>query len=286
MVPLRTLLRADRSRILRRPMTWVLGIVVGGLTGLIYFSLALALLAPDLQGELSEQEVNDIRELVILPEGFGFGLSAVTGFGTITLIILAAGIFGSEFSWGTARTSLMAGVSRDRFYASKVVVLLAVGAALTVGAAALGFGGSLATGILVDRSLYADEWLNLSFIGDGLLMMLRAYIGIALWIMIASTVTLVTRSLAAGVGVTLGLNIGGDIVLSLIATTGDIGRWIARLFPNRAVNALASMNSANPPSYEWTDYAWITANLAFYTAATILVAIIVFRRMDIIAASD
>ena len=286
MVPLSTLLRADRSRILRRPMTWVLGIVVGGLTGLIYFSLAITLLAPDLQGELSDEEVNDIRELVILPEGFNFGLSAVSGFGTITLIILAAGVFGSEFSWGTARTSLMAGVSRDRYYASKVIVLLAVGAALTVAAALLSFGGSLATGVLVDRSFYIDEWLNLSFFGDALLMMLRTYVGIALWILIASTVTLVTHSLAAGVGVTLGLNIGGDIVLSLIATAGDIGRWLARLFPNRAVNALASMNSANPPSYEWTDYAWITANLTFYAAAAILIAVIVFRRMDIIAASD
>lgn len=286
MVALSTLLRTDRTRILRRPMTWILAVILGGLTGLIYFSLALTLLLPDdLEGGLSADESEQIRELVIFPEGFGFGISMIGGLGTILLIILAAGVIGSEFSWGTARTSLMAGVSRDRFYASKVITLLLLGAALAIGAAILSFGGTLAVSVIVDRSFYSDEWLTGGFIIDALLMTFRAFIGIAIWILIASTITLVTHSLAAGVGVTLGLNIAGDILLSLLGAAGDIGRWVSRLFPNQAVNALLNMNNADPPSYGATDYAWIIANLTFYAVSMVAVAVIQFRRMNIIAAS-
>lgn len=281
-----TLVRADRARILRRPMTWILGIIVGGMTGLIYASLGLVLLLPeDTEGGLSAQETADIRELVIFPEGFSFGMSAIGGFATIAMIILAAGVFGSEFSWGTVRTSLMAGVSRDRFYASKVTTLLAIAALISIISAVLAFGATLTVGLIVDQDLYADEWLTGGFILDALLMIFRTFIAIGVWTLIAATIALVTHSLAAGVGVTLGAYIGGDIVFSLLGAAGDIGRWASRLFPNEAVNALLSMNSADPPSYVATDYVWITANLLFYTTAAIAIAILSFRRMDIIAAS-
>ena len=286
MTPFRTLVRVERARILRRPMTWILGIIIGGLTGLIYFSLALVLLLPEgSEAGLSPEETADVRELVIFPEGFAFGMSAIGGFATIAMIILAAGAFGSEFSWGTVRTSLMAGVSRDRFYAGKIVTLLVLGALVTVAAAALSFGATLTVGLVIDQSFYVDEWLNGEFFLDALLMILRSFIAIGIWTLIAGTLALVTHSLAAGIGVTLGAYIGGDIVFSLLRAAGDIGRWISRFFPNEAVNALLSMNGANPPSYEATDYAWIAANLLFYTVAAISIAVYRFRRMDIIAAS-
>lgn len=286
MTPFSTLLRVERTRILRRPMAWILAVIVGGLTALIYFSLALTLLLPeDLEGGLSAEESQEIRELVIFPDGFGFGLSAIGGFATIGMIILAAGVFGSEFSWGTVRTSLMAGVSRDRFYASKITTLLILAGIVTAVAALLAFGMTLGTGIIVDQDLYVDEWLTGGFFLDALLMIVRTFIAMAVWTLIGATVTLVTHSLAAGVGVTLGLYIGGDIMLALLGAAGDIGRWVSRVFPNEAINALLSMNSSNPPSYGWTDYAWISANLLFYAAAAVAVAIIQFRRMDIIASS-
>ncbi|MEZ4522096.1 MAG: hypothetical protein R3A46_10715 [Thermomicrobiales bacterium] len=130
-----------------------------------------------------------------------------------------------------------------------------------------------------------DEWLTGSFMADALLMTIRAFIGIGLWVLIASAIALTTHSLAAGVGVTLGLYFGGDIVLTLLGATGDIGRWVTRLFPNEAINALLELNSADPPSYGAGDYAWIITNLVFYTVAAIVIAVIRFRRMDIIAAS-
>jgi ABC-type transport system involved in multi-copper enzyme maturation permease subunit len=286
MTPFRTLLRVERARILRRPMAWILGVIVGGMTGLIYFSLALTLLLPeDLESGLSPEETQEIRELVIFPDGFAFGMSAIGGFATIAMIILAAGVFGSEFSWGTVRTSLMAGISRDRFYAAKMTALLALAGLVALVSAVLSFGLTLATGVVVDQSFYIDEWLTGEFFLDLLLVIVRTFIAIGIWTLIGATITLVTHSLAAGVGVTLGAYIGGDIVLSLLGAAGDLGRWAARLFPNEAVNALLSMNSADPPSYVATDYLWISANLLCYSAAAVAIAVLRFRRMDVIAAS-
>jgi len=286
MTPFRTLLRVERARILRRPMAWILGVIVGGMTGLIYFSLALTLLLPeDLESGLSPEETQEIRELVIFPDGFAFGMSAIGGFATIAMIILAAGVFGSEFSWGTVRTSLMAGISRDRFYAAKMTALLALAGLVALVSAVLSFGLTLATGVVVDQSFYIDEWLTGEFFLDLLLVIVRTFIAIGIWTLIGATITLVTHSLAAGVGVTLGAYIGGDIALSLLGAAGDLGRWAARLFPNEAVNALLSMNSADPPSYVATDYLWISANLLCYSAAAIAIAVLRFRRMDVIAAS-
>ncbi len=247
MEQLRTLVRTERTRLLHRPMAWILGIILGGLTGLIYLSLTLALLVPEGQGGISNSDTAQLRELLILPEGFGSGFAMINSFATIMLIILAAGIFGSEFSWGTVRTSLIAGVSRDRFYAGKIIALLTLGAAVTLMTAILAFGASLAAGLIVDGSLYTDEWLNTGFVVDAIFIVMRGYLGVAIWILIASTITLVTHSLAAGVGVAIGLNILGDIVLALLRSIGTIGEWVARVFPNEAVNALANMNSANPP---------------------------------------
>ncbi|MEZ4572312.1 MAG: hypothetical protein R2849_18745 [Thermomicrobiales bacterium] len=203
---------------------------------------------------------------------------------TVALIILAGGVFGSEFSWGNGAHPLMAGISRDRFYASKVITLLGIAAVVTAAAAILSLLASLAVGVVVDQSFYTDR-LTGSFMADALLMTIRAFIGIGLWVLIASAIALTTHSLAAGVGVTLGLYFGGDIVLTLLGATGDIGRWVTRLFPNEAINALLELNSADPPSYGAGDYAWIITNLVFYTVAAIVIAVIRFRRMDIIAAS-
>lgn len=287
MVALSTLIRTERTRILRRPMTWILAIIVLGLSGMVYFSLGLTLMLPDDESTgLSAEDVANIRELVIFPDGFGFGVTMVGGFMMIGLIILAAGVFGSEFSWGTVRTSLMAGVSRDRFYLSKIITLLIIALGAAIVSAGIAFGGTLVVSFIIDRELYTDEWLNGAFILDAVWIILRTFIGMAVWVLIASAIALVTHSLAAGVGISLGLNIAGDFLFSLLGAAGDLGRWVSRLFPNQAVNALYAMNGANPPDYGWTDYAWIAANLVFYCVAAIAFAVLQFRRMDIIAASD
>mgnify|MGYP001233684073 CR=1 FL=1 len=78
MVALSTLIRTERTRILRRPMTWILAIIVLGLSGMVYFSLGLTLMLPDDESTgLSAEDVANIRELVIFPDGFGFGVTMV-----------------------------------------------------------------------------------------------------------------------------------------------------------------------------------------------------------------
>jgi ABC-type transport system involved in multi-copper enzyme maturation permease subunit len=74
-----------------------------------------------------------LREtLVIVTPGRvqNFGVSVVSGFGSIMLIVFAASHVGTEFGWGTFRTLLAHGASRTGFLVSKAVSLLLYAAIL------------------------------------------------------------------------------------------------------------------------------------------------------------
>ena len=65
-------------------------------------------------------------------------MSAASFIGIVVVMTLAASVMGTEYSWGTLRTSLVSGVARRKFLASKVLTLLTVTA-----------GGLVVTGILL-----------------------------------------------------------------------------------------------------------------------------------------
>lgn len=53
-----------------------------------------------------------------------FGVSVVSGFGSVMLIVFAASHVGTEFGWGTFRTLLAHGATRSGFLVSKAISLL------------------------------------------------------------------------------------------------------------------------------------------------------------------
>jgi ABC-2 type transport system permease protein len=91
--------------------------------------------------------IEQLREtlVIVTPERVqDFGVSVVSGFGSVMLIVFAASHVGTEFGWGTFRTLLAHGASRGAFLASKSVSLLLYAAVfMTVGTIAA-IGGSYA----------------------------------------------------------------------------------------------------------------------------------------------
>jgi ABC-type transport system involved in multi-copper enzyme maturation permease subunit len=67
-----------------------------------------------------EQTLQEIRPARVA----GFGVSIVSGLGSVMLIVFAASHVGTEFGWGTFRTLLAHGASRGGFLTSKAVSLL------------------------------------------------------------------------------------------------------------------------------------------------------------------
>jgi ABC-2 type transport system permease protein len=91
--------------------------------------------------------IEQLREtlLVIAPERVqDFGVSVVSGFGSVMLIVFAASHVGTEFDWGTHRTLLAHGASRSGFLTSKALSLVVYAAIFMLVGTVAAIGGSYA----------------------------------------------------------------------------------------------------------------------------------------------
>lgn len=83
--------------------------------------------------------------LIVTPERVqDFGVSVVSGFGSVMLIVFAASHVGTEFGWGTFRTLLAHGASRSGFLVSKALSLLLYAAVFMLVGTVAAIGGSYA----------------------------------------------------------------------------------------------------------------------------------------------
>ncbi len=281
MTSIRTLLSVEITKLLRRPMTWILSAILVGFTAFIYMSLVIALLAP----ESANVDRASLEKEILLPDGLYFGASLAGSFVTILIIILAAGSIGSEFSWATVRTSLLMGATRMRFLAGKFLALVLVGFVWLIIANVIAFAGELITSAATNHAIPTDYLTSGSFASDVGLVLFHSLIVIAVWTLIATAVTVITGSLAAGLGVTLAVSLLGSSIAGLIAQIGDVGRWAARVIPNRALDAIISLDSADPPSYLASDWIWIIASVVGWSLLIAILAMRRFQRMNLVGGS-
>jgi len=82
-----------------------------------------------------------------------FGVSVVAGFGSVMLIVFAASHVGTEFGWGTFRTLLAHGASRDGFLASKAVSLVLYAVVFMIVGTAAAIAGSYAVSSVAGLSV-------------------------------------------------------------------------------------------------------------------------------------
>lgn len=277
-----TLLRVEIVKLLRRPMTWILALIYAAILGMLYLTYIVLLASGDIEG-MNKQ---DLKDLIYLPDGLAFGVSLATSVGTMVLIILAAGSFGSEFNWGTIRTMLLMRADRTRLFIAKFSVVLALGLLTIVVGTAGSVAGAVIAGMAGGGGPATSEWLTSAFVQDALLYALRAWVSLAIWALIAASVAILTHSLGVSIGITLAAYLIGDILTSLLAAAGRAGEYASRLFPNTGINALLALNSSDAPTYVTTDYLWITANLLIYTTLFAALALTRFRTMNIMAATS
>jgi ABC-type transport system involved in multi-copper enzyme maturation permease subunit len=284
MAPISTLIRVELTKLIRRPMTWVLAVVLVGLFVMVYASLIGVILAAErTEGGIEGIDPDELRATLLLPDGIFFGAMLFEQIGTILLIILAAGSFGSEFSWATLRTNVMMGASRLRLLVAKLLAMeLVAFIAIAIGLA-LTFVGSLVSELILGNAETNGDWTTASFLGDVLLAVAVPFITIGVWVLIAAAITVITHSLATGLGVTLALSLLGGQIALVIGLLGTVGTWISRVLPNAATDALGALLASDPPEYAASDWLWIAANLVGWTALVIYLAVSAFRRMNLLA---
>jgi ABC-2 type transport system permease protein len=286
MASLGTLISLEFSKLIRRPMTWILALIFVSFMAFMYFALTLAILASDVEG-MEGFDPASLQEQMFLPNGLAFGNSLLVGVGAVLMIILAAGSFGSEFSWATVRTTLLMRADRTTLVGSKLVVLAVMAMLLAVVGMVIVVAGALLAEIIAgDMSVGIGDRLTGDLLADLVAVTGRTVIFLAVWALIGGMIALATSSMAIGTGVGLATYFVGDIFTTLIGQLGDIGELAARLMPNYGLNQLVLMNQVSPPEFTGTDYVWIVGNLLLYVALFTALGLYRFRRMDVLAASS
>jgi ABC-2 type transport system permease protein len=288
MTPLSRIYIAELWKLLKRPMTWTLAIILVALMVLIYGTLIATLLAPEELAptvEFDESGGGSLESSLLLPDGLFMGIGLVQLMVTALIIVLAAGMVGSDLSWGTVRTMLMMGAGRTGILIAKILALVTIGLAGALIGLVLAIIGSIVTGIAIGEGTALSSWFTAEFFGDAAILLSRTMVGILVWAAVAGTVTLISRSLAAGLGASLALLFLGGQIGGLLGQLGEVGVWMGRALPNAGVDALTQLNALVPPTYSAGDWAWILGNIIGWLTLLAITAIVTFRRMDTLAAS-
>lgn len=259
------------KRFMTRFIVGFLAVGVAGLFGLAYFITIVLGVGEDVP-------VSDF----LMPVTIEDGLEGISFVGSIMMIVLAAGIAGSEYSWGTVRTLAATGVERGRLLAAKLAIIFASSALLVLtGLAAVVV---TSTGIsLIEGEGLSLGWLSLSMAGDVLLMMARTTFVLAFYGVLGFAIAQVSRSLAAGIAIGIGLLVVEPILTMLIGALGNFGEYADDFSMTINTEVITSLNTfGTPPELAGAPEPWqAAALLTLYAAIAIGVAIVLFRRRDI-----
>lgn len=237
------LIRAEWLKTTRRPLTWLLYTTFVLLLLLTFSSLLFLLMLHDgaIGGVpvqvLDVQQIEQFRQELRFPGVFGSLLAQINSIGGILAMILAAGVMGSEYGWGTLRVQLARHPLRGQYLLAKLLTLLLV---LLAGMALFILAGSLIA-LLFGILLGDIGRISAGDVGLLLLGMLRALYVILPYVLFVVAVSIIGRSVLAGVaGGLIFLTLDGGVgALSFLAQIDNpLIRGIYNLLLQPNINAL------------------------------------------------
>lgn len=269
-------------KLLKRPMTWVVFLfLVPGTAGIMVLSYVSVIFSnPDPEGRVLSLQG------MLLPRGIMNSLEIAGALGGILMVVLAAGLIGSEYGWGTIRPLVSSGASRSKVFLAKLIalieavisfVLLAIAAGCLASLTLTWFEGQPITLGTVDAAWLTDLGLSIA----------RTTFVIFVGATIAFSVAYVTRSLAAGIGIGIGWMILEQLLSLFLERLGKMGEIIRDLLISTNTNALSMRNGFGPSEFPPTvppEYQAVGV-LALYCILLLGFAWLVFRRRDIASGS-
>lgn len=125
-------------KLVRRPATWIVGVILVVILGLFYLAIGASASVADQQGE---QARTQILATLQGDSAYRVLLAFVAGLGGLLAVAYAAAVGGSEWSWGTLRTAVARGESRSLY-------VLATFAAVAL-VACIGFLAAFGVGLVL-----------------------------------------------------------------------------------------------------------------------------------------
>lgn len=243
-------LHAEWIKLSRRPLVWILLSIFLVLMllflGIIFLTVALSdgvfTGGTTIQIVPRADQLEQFRLMLRFPGMFGTVLSQVNGIGGICAIVLAAGVFGSEYNWGTLRLQLARQPRRGQHLVAKTIVLLLllfIGITIALGVGVL-FG--LVAGALLGSPGYVTP-------SDLLLLplrMLRSLYIMLPYVMFTVACCVFGRSVLAG-AVGGFLFLAADISVGAFSFLTDLSALVAFIYNllviQQNINTLVVLNS-------------------------------------------
>lgn len=265
------LLRSELFRLRKRSQSWILILIGVILVGLFYSAFLIAALA------LSGEDQRDVKEALRLPDVQQNGMSIAVLFGSILLSIMAAGLIGSEYSWNTIRPLLARATSRVSLLTAKWITLIVYTIVLTVLVVTVApvVFSSVAAIIAGESPGGTTEIFRGVLYSTGRILIMMAPTA-ALAFMLA----LVTRSIAAGIAVSIGLEFLEPAIFGLLGALSDVFDTIQKFGLAWGSQKLLEIGFSD--SSATTTEAWqgVAACLG-YTVVFVIISYVVFRRRDV-----
>jgi ABC-type transport system involved in multi-copper enzyme maturation permease subunit len=217
-------------------------------------------------------------------------LGVAAGLGVILLGILSASVVGMEYGLGTLRPILSRGTGRLPYLAGKYLMLIcATTAALLLVCSLAAASGALAFRIAPLPPGGPVSPVSWSSIG---MTFLKSWGALIAFMTMAGALTLLVRSTAVGMAISLGYFIAEGIVIRLLSRAFDWFDQVADYLPMRNLNALNDARAnlpANLPAalQQGNDISTLHASLvvAAWAIGLAIIAALVFRRRDIVGAA-
>ena len=285
----RTLAIAEFFKLRKRMMTWVLALLLVGIVVLLYSVLWSISGRSDSFGRGEKFTAAQLRQALFLQASVPFALQIVSMFGTLFAVILAAAAVGSEYGWGTVRSTATVASSRTRMLSARLIVVSGLVAAGTLLAVAVGVAYS--TIIMSVTGNFDSSFITGGFVWHQVASYGRTLFAIAPYVAIAFSAAVIGRSTLAGVGAGLGVSFLEPIISNLMRAGGDPWKDIPNYLPsaNKQIillqNSLPAVLRIGPGSdLEGTPVNSVleaSIILSAYIVVAIALAFLAFRRRDI-----
>jgi ABC-2 type transport system permease protein len=264
------LLRSELFRLRKRSQSWLLLLIGFILVGLFYGAFVIAYFS------LSGADKLDVQDGLLLRNVEENGMQIAVLFSSILISIMGASLIGSEYSWNTIRPLLARATSRNALLTAKWITLTTYTVLLTVLLVTVtpvlfSILGSMITGEGPGGD--GDVYRGIVFATGRIILVMLPTAALAFML------ALVTRSIAAGIAVSIGLGFLEPAIFGLLGALSDVFDTIQKFGLAWGSTKLLSIGYDENVT---TTEAWQgAAAMTIYTVIFVVISYIVFRRRDV-----
>lgn len=263
----------ELRKLAKRPMSWIILALLLGANATYFFA---GYFVANAQGKL-----DDAASSLFPPGSFSNLTQIPAALGLICMAVLAAGLVGSEYGWGTMRTVIATGVPRGRLLTAKVLALVVAALAWLLIGGLFGLASSVIVNRLSGRPLDFGT-MDAAWWGDVGLMIGRTSFVLMVPLVFGFAAAVIGRSLAAGIAVPVIWQVFETIFLNFAGYMGHLGSVLQDLTIVTNTEALLGHNAIGPvtqrPDAPTQTHAMFV--LTGYLVLLLAASFVTYRRRD------